>query len=193
MPKPFDAATKHLIESQPGDWLEYVGLARAAVDVFDLDFEYEIVRAWKKSVEEVLAGGLGALAMAPLADVTAEMLPSVIRRMEERIEREASPREAGEIWTATYVLMGLRYSRAVATVLLQRVQAMKESVTYQAIVEEGQIAALQATLLRQGTKRFGSPAQEIRNVLNGIASVERLESLTDRLLDVENWDELLAG
>jgi hypothetical protein len=37
VPKPFDAATKHLIESQPGDWLEYVGLARVAVDVVDAD------------------------------------------------------------------------------------------------------------------------------------------------------------
>jgi hypothetical protein len=44
MPKPFDAATKHLIESQPGDWMEYVGLARANVDVVDADLS--TVTAW---------------------------------------------------------------------------------------------------------------------------------------------------
>ena len=29
MARPFDAATKHLIETNPADWLAYVGLPRA--------------------------------------------------------------------------------------------------------------------------------------------------------------------
>jgi hypothetical protein len=37
MPKPFDAATKYLIELRPGDWLAYLGLPRAAVEVIDAD------------------------------------------------------------------------------------------------------------------------------------------------------------
>ena len=37
MSKPFDATTKHLVESRPGDWLEYAGLTRADVDVIDAD------------------------------------------------------------------------------------------------------------------------------------------------------------
>src|SRR6266542_2972092 len=37
MPKPFDASTKHLLETRPGDWLEYLGLPRAPVEVTDAD------------------------------------------------------------------------------------------------------------------------------------------------------------
>ena len=44
--------------------------------------------------------------------------------------------EAGEIWTATYVLMGLRYTAEETETLLQGVRAMTDSVTFQAILEE---------------------------------------------------------
>ncbi len=277
MSKPFDATTKHLVETQPGDWLEYVGLTAASVDVIDadlstvtaaadkilrvrdpspwlvhlefqagydrglgertlqysvllgqrhglpvqslvvllrpeadgpemtgvvehrlpdgrryLEFAYQVVRAWRKPVEEVLSGGLGTLPMAPLADVSRETLPGVIRRMEARIRQEAPPDEAGLLWTATYVLMGLRYPRSVTEQLLQGVRDMKESVTYQAILEEGRAAEARAILLRIGGKRFGPPSAQTRAALDAITTVERLELLTERLLDVESWDELLA-
>ena len=32
MNKPFDVATKHLVESNPMDWLEYAGLPGSAVE-----------------------------------------------------------------------------------------------------------------------------------------------------------------
>src|SRR2546430_1028632 len=37
MATPFDATTKHLVEMEPGDWIEYAGLPRAPVDVIDAD------------------------------------------------------------------------------------------------------------------------------------------------------------
>src|SRR5205823_5585325 len=37
MPQPFDATTKDLVETHPEDWLEYLGLRRAAVEVVDAD------------------------------------------------------------------------------------------------------------------------------------------------------------
>jgi predicted transposase YdaD len=135
--------------------------------------------------------------MAPLAEASPDALPEVIRQMEARIEQEASPDEAGVLWTATYVLMGLRYSRKMATALLRGVRAMKESVTYQAIVDEGRaegrLTEARAILLRQGRKRFGPPSMEVRGALEAITSIERLELLAERLLDVESWQELLAG
>jgi hypothetical protein len=51
-----------------------------------LTFEYEIVRGWETPVDEILAGGLGTLPMAPVADVSPAALPGVIRRMDERIQ-----------------------------------------------------------------------------------------------------------
>src|SRR5437870_6351451 len=37
MPQPFDATTKDLVEMHPEDWLEYLGLPRAAVELIDAD------------------------------------------------------------------------------------------------------------------------------------------------------------
>ena len=37
MPQPFDATTKDLVEMHPEDWLAYLGLPRAAVEVVDAD------------------------------------------------------------------------------------------------------------------------------------------------------------
>jgi hypothetical protein len=50
-----------------------------------------------------------------------------------------------------------------------------------------------AILLRLGTRRFGEPPDQTRAALEGITEIERLEALSERLLDVESWDELLAG
>ena len=48
------------------------------------------------------------------------------------------------------------------------------------------------TLLRQGARRFGPPASEEQSALETITAIERLEQLSERLLDVESWEELLA-
>ncbi|MCS6861010.1 MAG: DUF4351 domain-containing protein [Abditibacteriales bacterium] len=73
---------------------------------------------------------------------------------------------------------------------------MKESVTYQAILEEGRTEGktreARTILLLQGTKRFGPPSEETRAALEAITSVERLEYLAQRLLDVSSWEELLG-
>jgi hypothetical protein len=156
-------------------------------------FEYAVVRAWQIPVGAVLAGGLGTLPLAPLADVPQAELPGVIRQMETRIRAVAPPETAGVLWTATYVLMGLRYSDEVAERLLEGVRDMKESVTYQKIVREGREEEARAILLRLGRKRFGPPSPEAEAALAGITAIERLEALSERLLDVESWEELLAG
>ena len=85
---------------------------------------------------------------------------------------------------------------------------MRDSDTYQAILEEGvekglekgreegrvegRVEELHRTLLRQGRKRFGEPDEATRRTICGIDDVERLEDLSDRLLDVSSWGELLA-
>nr|MDQ2731448.1 DUF4351 domain-containing protein [Armatimonadota bacterium] len=181
--------------------LEY----RFGLDEPYLRFRYRVVRAWEKPVEEVLAGGLGTLPMAPLSDVRPEDLQSVIRRMEGRISQEATEEEAAQLWTATYVLMGLRYTSQLAAKLLEGVRAMEESVTYQAIMAkgwdtgraagnaEGKAEEARSLLMRIGGKRFGSPDAATRSTIEGIRSVEQLEVLVERILDVSGWTDLFAG
>jgi predicted transposase YdaD len=173
-----------------------------------LSFEYQVVRLWQLPAAVYLQGGLGTLPLAPLGQVQTDALPSVIKAIEVRVEQEATPALAGSLWVCTFVLMGLRYPRELTKHLLQGVQAMKESVTYQAILEEGEergIAKGEAKgeakgnlnearklLLRLGTRRFGAPSANVKTAIEAIADLERLELLIERVLDIGGWEELLA-
>jgi hypothetical protein len=198
-----------------------------------LEFVYDVVRVWELPTEGLLAGGLGTLPLAPLSNVAQEALPGVIYRMEARIEAEASKEEAADLWTATYILMckyqksaqtclanrltsgcgegtssclmGLKYSEAVAGHLLKGVRAMQESVTYQAILREGEARGevrgeargraqeARTLLLRLGSKRFGVPNTDTLAAIDVIEDVARLELLAERVLDTESWAELLGN
>ncbi|MFN7803305.1 MAG: hypothetical protein ACK5TO_04790 [Planctomycetaceae bacterium] len=89
---------------------------------------------------------------------------------------------------------------------------MKESVTYQAILEEGREQGLREgrrkgrkigreegraeasrrILLVQGTKRFGTPSLKVRRKMTQISDVRVIETLVLRILDAKSWAELLA-
>ncbi len=176
------------------------------------EFRYEVVRLWQVPVERLLEGGPGLLPLAPLADVPGEGLEDVLREMAARLGRDVPPPEADDLWTATYILMGLRYPRELARELLRRVATMRESVTYQAILEEGEERGLQKglergraegtvvgsaaearkLLLLLGTERFGPASEAERARIEGESGLERLEELAKRLLHVASWEELLG-
>ena len=89
---------------------------------------------------------------------------------------------------------------------------MKESVTYQAILEEGReevrqkafeegykqgyqegrIEEARRNLLSLGTALFGKPSVKVRRALAGITEVELLESLLLRVIQVSSWTDLLT-
>ncbi|TVS20571.1 MAG: hypothetical protein EA424_03315 [Planctomycetaceae bacterium] len=73
---------------------------------------------------------------------------------------------------------------------------MRESVTYQAILEEGReeggIRELHRMILRQGRVRFGEADEAVRQQIEAIRDIDRLEDLTERLVIVSSWDELMA-
>ena len=158
-----------------------------------LEFEYEVIRLWQQPVGPLLTGGLGTLPLAPLVHVRRATLPGLIRRMEERIEREATPAAAAILWTSTYLLMGLRYPRELAVQLVQGVRAMKESSTYQAILEEGGVNELRKVLLLLGDQRFGPPDASVRATIAETDDLPRLERWTERLLKAASWAELLTS
>ena len=74
---------------------------------------------------------------------------------------------------------------------------MKESTTYQAILEEGEAIGeareARKLLLRQGEKRFGEPSAQTQAAIEAVSSLEQLEIMAVRLLEAENWAELLQG
>lgn len=165
-----------------------------------LEFHHGLVQIWRQSPDTALAGGLATLPFAPLADVPASALPELVRRIDDRLSREATPAEAGTLWTATYWLLGLRYPLAFARDLLRGVRAMMESTTYRATLAEGEavgraegrIEEARRILLRLGTRRFGQPDARTQAALEAVADIEHIERLTDRLLDAASGDDLVA-
>lgn len=132
-----------------------------------LTFSYDILRVWTLPVEAVLSGGLGILPLAPLADLGPLSPRDVVDRMNDRIRREANEADGDVLWETTLILMGLRYSDAIAGALLSGVRNMRESSTYQAILresrEEGLREGLQKGLergLERGLKQGLKEAQE---------------------------------
>ena len=284
-PRPFDATTKHLLESDPVGWLRYVGLpASDPVTVVDADlstvlaeadkvvriagsaprlvhlemqagydatmparllqynallhrrhglpvastvvllrpaadgpalsgtlqldwdgdrylmFSYRVVRAWQQPVDAVLAGGLGILPLAPIADIAPADLPTVLGRMAERLATEAAPDQAATLWAATYLLAALRYRPGEADVIRSMGEAMRESWAYQEILREGEARGeargraeeASRVLIRLGTRRLGQPDAATTASLAELTDVERIERMIDRLLDATSWAEVLA-
>jgi predicted transposase YdaD len=116
--------------------------------------------------------------------------------MERRLRCQPERELAADIWAATYVLLGLRYSQEIAGVLLRGVLAMKESVTYQAIVEEGKVEGrteeARKNLLLAGKELLGKPDAATRAVINGMTDLQQLEGLLQRACHVQSWQELLG-
>lgn len=82
---------------------------------------------------------------------------------------------------------------------------MRDSTTYQAILEEGEAAgqvqgreegrAAEArnALLYLGTRRFGPPAAATEQAFSAVHDPDLLDSWLRRILDAESWDDLLAS
>lgn len=90
------------------------------------------------------------------------------------------------------ILMGLRYERAVIQTLLHGVLTMKESVIYQAILEEGKADEARRMLLLFARDKFGEPPAEVQAALDAVVDVNRLEELAPQVMHVASWHELLG-
>ena len=157
--------------------------------------QYEVIRVWQVPVEQLLAGGVGTLALAPISDVPEGEVRRVIRRMKERLGGPKAPRGAADIWAATYVLLGLRYSDEFARALLEEVLGVEQLAPCQAIVRRGREVDLaeeaRRLLLLQGETKFGPPNAAARAALENIGDLGELEALEARFVSAGSWQELL--
>ena len=157
-------------------------------------YNYRVVRMWDENPEPYLTSGINLVPLAPITNVAEDELPGLVKRMERRINAEPRP-SASKLWTATYVLMGLRYSKEVASQLLEGVHDMQESTTYQAILSEGTVTGEQRLLILQGTRRFGKPDSATLTAIEAIRDIEKLDALGVRIVDpdVRDWNSLLGA
>jgi len=93
-------------------------------------------------------------------------------------------------------LLGLRSSAELADQLMPGIQSMRDSQTYQAILDEGraegEAKGEQRLLLRLGTTRFGPPDDVMRSRIAAVTDIDAIERLGERMLTVSSWSELLA-
>jgi hypothetical protein len=145
-------------------------------------------------------------------------VPGIVKRMENRFIRELSPAEAQESWLATFVLLGLRYPKDIVQQLLTGVRQMRESTTYQWIIEQGlqegrqqgiqqgmqqgraegeargQLREARGLLLRLGTRQFGAPPPaEALTGIDQLSDVAEIESLVERVLVAASWNDLFPA
>jgi predicted transposase YdaD len=185
MPGQSDDTLKQLTERSPADWVVRGGWPAAPANV---------------SPQQWLSGGLGLVPLAPLGNAGLEQLPAVIAKVKKRLDRDATPRDAAELWAATLILMGLRYEQAVVEKLMQGVLTMEESVTYQAILKKGEARGeargkaeeAMRMLMLLGRRKLGEPSPEAMAALDGVTDIHRLEELALQLEHATSWPRLLG-
>jgi hypothetical protein len=154
---------------------------------------YDILRVWQVPAEQLLAGGLGTLPLAPLGAVAPADLPDVVCRLRDRLTASPESRWVHELGTASFLLLGVRYSDEIAEVLMGDFMSFLEgnSTTYDAILRKGALKGRREMLLRQGRVRMGAPDKKIIAAVNSIDDLERLDALAERVLVAGSWAELL--
>jgi predicted transposase YdaD len=161
-----------------------------------LTFRYQVVRIWQLPPEPLLTGGLALLPLAPISAVTEAEIPGIIKRMGQRLSSRRGRRQAVVVWAAAYLLLGLRYSPALAAQLFRGVVSMKESSTYQAILEEGRgegaVAEAKKVLRLQGDDAFGPPNARTAAAIERLDDLTRLEELLKRVRTAASWQELFG-
>jgi len=159
-----------------------------------MDYRYEVIALWQVRAEQLLLGDLGTVPLATLCKLPVDSeagLAQVVQNVVERLLAEAPSDQARRLLTAAFVLTGLRVPREKARQLFRGVEAMHESDTYMAIIDEGREIEVKKIILWLGESRFGPISVDGRARLTGITDVERLEQMVRRLHELESWQELL--
>jgi hypothetical protein len=162
-----------------------------------VEFEYGVVRMWQEAVEPFLHGGLGLLPLATLCRMPdekplAEALREVVREIDRRLIQECEHPQAVRLMTAAFILTGLRAKKENLASIYQGVRVMHESTAYDEAVEEGCVKATHRVLLKLGRKLLGPADPSVELALTSVQDVERLERMTEAILTVKSWEELLS-
>ena len=165
---------------------------RGATGDVTVAFAFRVVRLWERPVEELLDGGLGVLPLAPLAAVEPAQLPAIIRRLDERFRREASPSSAAELRAATQLLLSLRYDEAEIQGMVRAMTWWRESPVFQATLRERRAAEARRVVLDLGTEKFGPPDAAVARTVESLDDLDTLERLIRRILTASSWQELVA-
>lgn len=174
-------------------------------------FHYLPIRLWQMKPEELMQGGIGLVPLVPLTNVSESELPVLLDQIRTRLKNEVEPEQIPKIWTALYVLAGLRWSGVIVNRLFQGATFVRESSTFQLIFGEGRQEGLEeglekgreevlemacracrATILSLGSRFLGEPSETVRGKLSAVADINALHSVASQIPDFKSWDQLAA-
>jgi len=159
------------------------------------DFPFTVFRVWEQPVDTFLKGPLGLLPFAPISQIDRADAPRVKSIIQGRLATEATRSQRDVLRAALVQLLALRYDKQEIAFWSDMMATLDISKTDLAEMfrEEGRLEKTRADLIRFAKKKFKAPPPpETQSVLLGITDVQRLDDLMDRILDVDNWQELLA-
>lgn len=159
-----------------------------------VEFRYQVVRAWQMPVESYLRGGPGLAPLSVLGSLPegrdeAGAIHDIVGRIEARLLAELPQERAARLMTATYNLTSLRVERNLLPDIFRGVGLMKAA--YDELLEEGGIKQTHKILLRLGRSRFGPTPAETEAAIRAINDLDRLDRMSDAILTVRGWEELL--
>jgi len=174
-------------------------------------FEYTVIKVWELHIEPLMASGIGALPLVLLTDEAAGQLGTMVDRIDARLRAEQVPNaDRVFLMTCGYILLGLRYTGTEIQNAYTRVRGMKESSTYQAILEEGRAEGIekgreegeikgeikgelktrQSTLLDILRDRFGAVPAEVELRIRAVTEAARLQHAILRAIRISSIDDL---
>jgi hypothetical protein len=155
-------------------------------------FRYQVLRVWQMSANELADGSWGLFPLAPLCDDAKPQLPKLMERMAKRLNTEvANQQQLAMLWETTAILSEMRYEPELILPLMQKVMTMiryEDLKSHDYLVGKG----VRDTVIRQGIIKFGALAESDAEKIEAIKSLELLRRLSERILYVSNWQELLA-
>lgn len=158
--------------------------------------EYGVVKMWEQEPAPLLQN-VNLLPLASLAKAINKT--ALLQSIAKQIKQVNDDYLRGNLLSQTNFLAGLRFDAKLINLLLKE-NFMRESVTYQAVLQEGrEEGILQGihqgrieTILQLLTRRIGKTDRKTRNRINKLSATE-LEKFTEALLefaspeDVQNW------
>ncbi len=152
---------------------------------------------WEQGVEPFLHGGVALLPLATLCRMPEDKplpdaLREVVREIDRRLIQECEHAQAVRLMTAAFILTGLRVKKGQLGRIYEGVRVMHESTAYDEAMEEGEIRHGHRVLLQLGRKLWGAPDPSIESALSSIQDVERLDRMTEAILSVKSWQQLLS-
>jgi predicted transposase/invertase (TIGR01784 family) len=155
--------------------------------------EFEVIRLWEQP-SSIFLESVGLYPFASLAQTDEPEL--VLREVAARIEEIPELKIQADISAMSYILAGLVLDRDRVGRIIRR-DIMRESVTYQEILEEGEVKGetqgrfkeARGLVIRLLTRKLGNVSPTLLAKIEALP-LERLELLGEDLLDFTSIDNL---